>query len=67
MTMYRNPEPEEAVWLCVQCNREFATNYSLRRHMRLIHHAPRTLIERGEDGVMRGTPVFDRNGRNRDS
>ena len=52
--IYRNPEFKEPVWMCLECKNEFATNYSLRRHMRLVHGAPKTLIEKGKDGVMRG-------------
>jgi hypothetical protein len=55
---YQNPILDEPEWLCVPCQKTFATNYSLRRHMRLIHDAPQTLIEEGDEGVMYGQPVF---------
>ncbi len=54
--IYQNPEMDEPTWLCVPCQKTFATNYSLRRHMRLVHEAPRTEVKVGNDGVMYGYP-----------
>ena len=56
--IYQNPEMDEPVWLCDPCQKVFATNYSLRRHMRLIHKAPKTLIRIDATGVRRGEPVW---------
>lgn len=55
---YQNPIIKEPVSLCIRCNKTFANLYSLRRHMALIHDAPRTLVEVGKDGVRRGKPVW---------
>ena len=57
--IYSNPIVNEPTWCCEVCRRAFANNYSLRRHMRLIHNAPRTIVEVGDDGIMRGHPHYD--------
>ena len=57
--IYQNPVMNEPTWFCVRCQKTFATNYSLRRHMGLIHRAPRTVVEAGDDGVMYGNPHYD--------
>lgn len=57
--IYENPVINEPVWYCVLCNRTFANNFSLRRHMRLIHNAPRTEVEIGDDNIMYGRPHYD--------
>ena len=54
--IYQNPIKNEPTWLCVPCQKTFATNYSLRRHMRLIHAVPRTEVEVGANGIMYGHP-----------
>ncbi len=59
--IYQNPVIKKKTWFCVKCEKTFATNYSLRRHIGIVHKAPRTLIEKVDDGVMHGTPVYDAN------
>ena len=57
--IYENPTFIQRTWICVSCDQTFANLYSLRRHMRLIHHAPRTLVYDVGDGIMHGYPNFD--------
>ena len=57
--LYVNPLLNEPVWLCADCQKTFATNYSLRRHMRLVHDAPKTMIKKTDEGVMEGHPYYD--------
>jgi len=57
-TIYDNPIIQEPIWRCVPCQSNFANLYSLRRHMRLIHNAPRTLVRIDDDGVRHGEPAW---------
>jgi hypothetical protein len=56
--IYQNPIMYEPTWLCVHCDRTFVTCYSLRRHMRLVHKAPKTLVKIDGKGVRRGEPAW---------